>query len=103
MLKGVEDVCMGKANDEFLGCTSILFRGGKIVWESLEVRKRSKVLMEVFVFDEQNHFTFSMQVWLMEVILIVLFLETMCPKKEVLINTSTYMYVTNAKSKYMCF
>jgi len=57
----------------------------------------------VFVIDEYNHFTFSLQVWLVEVIFIVIYLEPMCPKKEVLINNGTYMYDTDAKSKNICF
>ena len=57
----------------------------------------------MFVIDEHNHFTFNWQVWLVEVIFIVLYLETMCPKKEVLINNGTYIYDTDAKSKNMCF
>lgn len=46
---------------------------------------------------------FNLQVWLFEVIFIVLYLETMCPKKEDLVNNVTYMYDTDAKSKNMCF
>lgn len=56
----------------------------------------------MFVTDKYNHFTFDLQVWLVEVIFIVLYLETMCPKKEVLINNGTYVYDTDAKSKNMC-
>lgn len=49
-----------------------------------------------------NIITFNLQVSLVEVIFIVLYLETICSKKEVLINSSIY-YDTDAKSKNTCF
>lgn len=42
----------------------------------------------MFVIDECNHFMFNVQIWLVEVVFIVLDLETLCSKKEVLINSS---------------
>lgn len=50
-----------------------------------------------------NIITFNLQIWLVEMIFIVLYFETICSKKEVLINYESTYYDTDEKSKSLVF